>query len=300
MFALKAVATDNAGNTATSSSPFSTTTVDNTVPVVAVANPATSGSDTEFYDSGSKTLYMQATGSGSFNLKATASDGESGISSVTFPTLFGTSGNPATGSGTYTSAQYSFDGTGGTPISSPGSATITASNGVTDGTTHPLTATDAITITADATKPTSIVQFPVNNGRYDTSQRLERGREHVHRTRSGGNICGTVTDNTGGSGVASVTFTLQDTTTPKYWNGTSFGSSTTGPRRRPSAGRTGHTRSTRATRTSRVTTGSRSSCARPTRSATKRRPTTSSTSRSATTWRPGHGSDDPRREPCVT
>ncbi len=220
-YALAAVATDNVGNQTTSA--ISTVLVDNSPPAVATAAPVpVSGAAAQSYDAGSKTLYLKAAGQGSFTLEATASDPDSGIGSVTFPALLGSGSNAGTNTGgdNYESATYSFDGTG-TPISSPGAATITATNGVTLPSAG--TATDALTIKADGTPSATNVQFPVDHGGYDNGTWNGGAGANCTGAPTGGNICGTVTDTTG-SGVASVTLTIAQTIsgTTTYYDGSGF------------------------------------------------------------------------------
>src|SRR5207248_3732157 len=197
-YAVDAVATDNVGHTTTSTA--STVTVDNSPPLVSVTAPTGAG----HYDAASKRLWLQATGSGSFTLKASASDAGSGISDVTFPTMLGTSVNTDTTS-PYDSATYTFNNP-----SAPGSKAITAANGVTNPAAE--MSSDSIDVEVDGTSPTTIQTFPVDNGSYQT------GTWNGNCAPSG--ICGTVTD--GGSGVAQVNVSIKDRTTGKYWGGTAF------------------------------------------------------------------------------
>jgi hypothetical protein len=125
--------------------------IDTTSPSIGVTAPtALTGTSFQYYDGGANTLWLNAGQTGTFKLNATASDAESGILSVDFPAIFGTGSNAGTGGPSYSSATYTFDGTG-TPFGSPGSKTVTASNGVT--VPGPLTATDQLTIAADNTAP---------------------------------------------------------------------------------------------------------------------------------------------------
>jgi|GEM_PF-5873558 len=204
-YALDAVATDNVGHTTTSA--YTTVTVDNSAPTIAVAAPvAVTGAADQSYDAANKRLWLNASGSGSFKLRANASDPDSGIASVTFPALLGTGSNSGTlNGGTYESSTYSFSSP-----AAPGSKTITAANGVTNPAA--LTASDAIDVEVDGAPPTTIVSFPVNNGSYQS------GTWNPGCAAAG--ICGTVTD--AGSGVSNVFVSIKDETTGKYWGGSAF------------------------------------------------------------------------------
>ena len=97
-YAIAAVATDNVANATTSS--INTVVVDNSAPAVAVAAPVpVTGAAAQYYDAGSKTLFLKAAGQGSFTLEASASDAHTGIGSVTFPALLGTGSNTGTNTG---------------------------------------------------------------------------------------------------------------------------------------------------------------------------------------------------------
>ncbi|MES1248353.1 MAG: invasin domain 3-containing protein, partial [Actinomycetota bacterium] len=208
-YAVAATATDNVGNVTTSS--IATVTVDNSAPTVAMTTPSTSGN--AYFDG--TTLFVKATGTGSYTLGAHATDADSGISAVHFGSDLGTNG----GSGNYTSPAYAFDGTT-TPVGSS-TATVTADNGVQ--TNGPLTSSDTLSIVADATAPTSASQFPVDNGGYD-SNTFPTGSQDCTGSQPEG-LCGTVTDT--GSGVASVKLTLQDLGGGKYFDGTGFSNGVT-------------------------------------------------------------------------
>src|SRR5439155_5607412 len=134
------------------SSPFSTTrtfTVDTTAPNVSASATPGAGAGYQYYDGIAKRLWLNADQAGDFSLTANASDAQSGIVSVDFPSVFGTSANNDP-SNPYESSTYSFDGTG-TPFGSPGAVTVTASNGVT--VPAPNTGSDQITISADGAAP---------------------------------------------------------------------------------------------------------------------------------------------------
>ena len=142
--------TDNVGNQSSASSPSANAKVDTTAPAVANAAPtAISGGGNQHYDSGTETLYFRPAGSGSFQLNATASDGQSDIASVAFPDLSALNGFSGSGgsdsSSPYASTAYSWTaGAGG----NPGGKTVTATNGAGG------TGTTTITITPDSTAPT--------------------------------------------------------------------------------------------------------------------------------------------------
>ncbi|HTZ05527.1 MAG TPA: SwmB domain-containing protein, partial [Gaiellaceae bacterium] len=225
-YALAAVATDNVANATTSS--INTVTVDNSAPLLSVSTPvALTGAGAQHYDAGTTTLFLRAAGQGSFTLEASASDPDTGIGTVTFPSVFGTGSNAGTNTGgtNYESSTYSFDGTS-TPISSPGAQTINATNGVTLPSPGSTNAT--ITITADGAPPATNVQFPVENANYDTSS-WNGGGGTCTGTPAGGNVCGTVSD--AASGVASVSLTIEDTTfgLNRYFDGSGFTSATPVP-----------------------------------------------------------------------
>ena len=145
-YAVDAVATDNVGHTRTST--FNTVLVDNSAPSVAVAAPAAvTGAQYQSYDAAGKKLWLNATQSGSFKLRATASDPDSGISSVTFPALLGTGSNPATlNAGVYESSTYTFNSP-----TAPGVKSIGAANGVTNPAAA--TSSDSIDVEVDGAAP---------------------------------------------------------------------------------------------------------------------------------------------------
>lgn len=68
------------------------------------------------------------------------------------------------------------------------------------------------TVLVDQTAPTATVSFPVAGGDYDTSG---------WSAGCAASICGTATDNSGGSGVASVAVSIQ-APSGNYWSGTGF------------------------------------------------------------------------------
>ncbi|MDX6401170.1 MAG: adhesin/invasin, partial [Gaiellaceae bacterium] len=204
-YAIDAVATDNVGHTRTSTA--NSVVVDNSAPVVSVAAPsAVTGTAYQSYDAGNKKLWLSATQTGTFKLRANASDPDSGIASVTFPALLGAGSNPGTlNAGIYDSSIYTFNAP-----TAPGVKSISAANGVT----NPVAATgsDSIDVEVDGTAPATNATFPQNNGSYDNT------------TWNPGcatpGVCGTVND--GGSGVGQVRVAIKDRTTGKYWGGTAF------------------------------------------------------------------------------
>ena len=147
-----------------------------------------------------------------------ASDTDSGISSVTFPALLGTTSNAGIGSGTYTSGStYAFDGTG-TPLTAPGAKSIVAANGVTDP--SPGTSSDTVTVDVDGAAPATSPQFPLNNGSYDNSTWNGGSAGCTGAPASG--ICGTVADAGSSAGTAAVKLSIKDSTTGKYYDGAGF------------------------------------------------------------------------------
>ena len=168
------------------------------------------GNAFQSYDCASKTLWLSASQPGSFKLRATASDPDSGVASVTFPALLGTGSNAGVlNGGAYESSTYTFNAP-----TSPGVQTIVAANGVTNPAAE--TSSDSIDVEVDAAAPATTATFPLNNGSYDG---------HVERRLHAGGICGTVSD-LSGSGVGQVEVSIKDRTTGKYWGGSAFDQST--------------------------------------------------------------------------
>jgi hypothetical protein len=204
-YAVDAIATDNVGHTGTSAA--NSVLVDNSAPVLSVAAPtAVTGNAYQSYDAANKKLWLSATQTGTFTLRANASDPDSGISSVTFPALLGTGSNAGTlNTGVYESSTYTFNSP-----TAPGVKSISAANGVT----NPIAATssDSIDVEVDGTAPATNATFPQNNGSYDNTN------WNPGCTTPG--ICGTVND--GGSGVGQVRVSIKDRTTGMYWGGTAF------------------------------------------------------------------------------
>ncbi|HKP19173.1 MAG TPA: chitobiase/beta-hexosaminidase C-terminal domain-containing protein [Gaiellaceae bacterium] len=124
--------------------------VDTSAPTVTDTAPTEiSGAGDQYWDSTTDTLWFRPAATGSFTLNASASDSQSGIAQVDFPTLVGTTGWSGAG-GSDTSSPYaspvSYSWTAS--ASAPGAKTVTATNKTG------LTATDTITISADSTAPT--------------------------------------------------------------------------------------------------------------------------------------------------
>jgi hypothetical protein len=188
---ITATATDLAGNTSTGSTAL-TVTIDTTAPTPPTAPDLATASDS-------------------------GSSSTDNITNVTTPTFTGTADAGATvkvfdgasliGSGTATGGNYSIATSGiGT-----GSRTITAT--ATDLAGNTSTGSTALTLTIDTTAPTGAITFP---GTTMTSWKAGCG------TAATDDFCGTASD-AGGSGVASVQWSLQDGAPPrKYWGGSSF------------------------------------------------------------------------------
>src|ERR671931_489746 len=153
---------ENVGN---SSSPVSATAkVDTASPTVSVTAPTeTSGGGNQYYDSGSKTLYFRSTGTGSFDLNATAADTDTAVTGVGFPDLSGTSGWSGAG-GTDTSSPYSSGYSWSAGAAEPSARTITATDKATNS------ASDSITIRDDTTAPSGqAITLTGANPPYSTS-----------------------------------------------------------------------------------------------------------------------------------
>jgi len=145
---LRVVATDVAGNSAPSA-PRSVK-IDNSPPAIATLAPfEVSGGNKQFFDPGSDTLYFRPVGPGSFRLRASLSDAQSGDDRVTFPNLdgvpgwTGTGGADVTGPSPYTSPDYAWSH----GAVSPNTRNITGRNGAS------LAAITTITIIADSEEP---------------------------------------------------------------------------------------------------------------------------------------------------
>jgi hypothetical protein len=74
------------------------------------------------------------------------------------------------------------------------------------------------TLTYDSTPPTSTISFPTNGGLYNATS-------YAAGCPTPG-ICGTASDDVGGSGVQRVDVAIQRTSDHHYWNGTDFTSTT--------------------------------------------------------------------------
>ena len=141
---------DNVGNVSNPSAASADAKIDTTAPIVSNNAPTpVTGGGAQYYDSGTETLYFRPSGSGSFQLNATASDGQSDVASVEFPDLSALNGFSGSGgtdaSSPYASTTYSWtSGASG----DPGGKTVTATNSAGG------TATTTITITPDSTAPT--------------------------------------------------------------------------------------------------------------------------------------------------
>src|SRR6185312_9367903 len=82
---------DKVGNVSTAAT--ATAKVDNGAPTVSIGAPtALTGAGNQYYDAGTKTLFFRSTGSGSFDLNATASDSDTAVDAVDFPTISSLSG----------------------------------------------------------------------------------------------------------------------------------------------------------------------------------------------------------------
>jgi Bacterial Ig domain len=146
---LRVVATDVAGNSAPSA--LRSVSVDNSPPAIATLAPfEVSGGSKQFFDPGSDTLYFRPVGPGSFRLRASLSDAQSGDDRVTFPNLdgvpgwTGTGGADVSGPSPYSSPDYAWSH----GAASPNTRTITGRNGAN------LAASTTITITGDSEEPT--------------------------------------------------------------------------------------------------------------------------------------------------
>jgi hypothetical protein len=125
--------------------------VDLTPPTIASLSPLeVSGGSKQFFDPGPDTLYFRPFGPGSFRLRASLADAQSGDDRVTFPNFdaivgwTATGGADVTGPSPYSSPDYVW----ANGAASPGVRTITGRNGAN------LTASTTITITADLDEPT--------------------------------------------------------------------------------------------------------------------------------------------------
>jgi Bacterial Ig domain len=141
---------DNLGHRSLATNP-NVVKVDLTPPTVAVLAPVIlSGPAKHHFDPGNDTLWFRPEGQGSFRLRATVTDAESGDERATFPNLdavlgwTGTGGADLSGPSPYSSLEYAW--TNG--AASPNERLVTGRDGAG------LTTTAAITINADAAPPT--------------------------------------------------------------------------------------------------------------------------------------------------
>ena len=163
--------TDNVGNASTITTVVKVDTTDPTAPSLVLAD-----SSADVHTTGTTAFYRPA-GSGSFDVTASSSDGQSGIASYTFPTLTGFTLSGTGGARTYTLA---------TPTEPDGTKTVTTTNNA--GRTNNST----FTLTADTTAPAGGSITANGGGAYDTD----------------GTVALAKTDHSdGGSGIASQTFT---------------------------------------------------------------------------------------------
>jgi hypothetical protein len=141
------VATDNAGNSATFG-PSGVVMVDTSPPLLSLALSSSDGYD---FVSGSTVYYNPSTGhSGSFKVTATTSDAESGITHVSFPTVFGSDSASVSPSPSPYQATYSWADT----ATASGSKTVTSYDGA--GLSTPaagLSTPASFTVTPDTTAP---------------------------------------------------------------------------------------------------------------------------------------------------
>lgn len=208
-YTVRAVATDNAGNAASSTSTF---TINQLAPALAITFPAADGTY-------SPASWNSGCGAGAVCGTATAPVGALSVVRVSV----------RQGSGNY------WDGTG---FNSSSEVLLTAlgllswqlafpaSNFAADGTyTVRAVATDLLGNTAsssatfriDRVAPSATITFPGGGASYGTST------WNAGCPTSG--VCGTAGDGTG-SGVTSAAASVLQTATGKYWNGTGFASTT--------------------------------------------------------------------------
>ncbi len=162
---------DNVGNSVSRSTVVKVDLTDPTAPSLSLSD-----SSADVHTVGTTAFYRPA-GTGSFDVTASSTDGQSGIASYSFPTL---AGFVASGSGA--TKTYTLN----TPTEADGGKTVTAQNnaGRTNGSTF--------TLTADSTAPSGGSITVNGGGSYDTD----------------GTVALAKTNHTdGGSGIASQTFT---------------------------------------------------------------------------------------------
>ncbi len=142
---------DKVGNVSSPSAASGDAKIDSTAPTVTATAPTElTGAGAQYWKSGTKTLYFRPSGSGSFTLNATASDAESGIANVTFPSVSAIPGWSGSTGGSDATSPYSspvdYAWTAG--ASGPSTVSIGATNGAG------LPASDLISIVADSNGPT--------------------------------------------------------------------------------------------------------------------------------------------------
>ncbi|HEY7396767.1 MAG TPA: Ig-like domain-containing protein [Gaiellaceae bacterium] len=196
---------DHVGNV---SAPVSVTAkVDTVAPTVTATapTPLTDGG-AQFWNGGTKRLYVRPSTSGSFTLNATTSDAETAIVSTTFPDLSGVAGWTGDGS----TATYSWSSGAGAPgaqtISAADSAGNTGSDAISIVTDSTAPAGQTISITGGAWHTGSSVAFVTGDGS-DGGSGLDLSTRTVTRESAplSGGSCGTFTADTG-------TFTSPDAT----------------------------------------------------------------------------------------
>jgi len=200
---------DKVGNV--SSGVTATAKVDTDAAAVAVAAPTpVTGAGNQYYDAAGQTLYFRPSGSGSFTLNATASDGESGVSAVDFPDVSGVAGWSGSTGGSDTSGPYASPAayTWTSAAAAPAARTITATNGAG------ITSNATVTIAADSSAPsgqaialggagapyfkTASVSFSLTDGS-DTGAGIDTSSRTVTRESAAlsGDACGTFTADAG-------------------------------------------------------------------------------------------------------
>ena len=140
---------DKVGNI--SSAATATAKVDNGAPTVSVGTPtALTGAGNQYYDAGTKTLFFRSTGSGSFDLNATASDSDTAVDAVDFPTISSLSGWSGSTGGADTTSPYSSptDYSWSSGAAEPGAQTVSATDKAANS------SSDTITIADDTSAPT--------------------------------------------------------------------------------------------------------------------------------------------------
>ena len=158
--------TDNVGNTVSIST---TVKVDTTAPTAPVVTPSAATGNT-FVNGATVYINAQAGKSGSFQVSATSTDGDSGIQKINFPALAGfSSGGGDDATSPYSSGSYSWSGA----VGASGAQTVTATDNAT------LTNSSTFTVTPDTTAPT--VPAPTVTAGYYTSLSAARDRRDSDR-----------------------------------------------------------------------------------------------------------------------